>query len=196
MLRFLRPRASDQTDRELLDRFRRTENSEYLGHLYQRYMELTYGICLKYLGDEGKAEDAVMTVFESLLVKVPKNDIKNFKNWLYTFVRNHCLMQLRREKPQKNISFESEFMQFEESWHLLDEYSENGHLRHLEDCMRDLSPQQKSCIKLFYYKGKSYKEIADMKCHEVGKIRSYIQNGRRNLRICLETKQAKAKNLE
>ena len=196
MLRFFRPRPSDLTDRELLDRFRRTGESEWLGKVYERYMELVYGLCLKYLGDEGIAEDAVMTVFESLLVKVPEHDIQNFKNWLYTFVRNHCLMQLRREKSQLTLSFEPELMQSEASAHLIEEYSENGQLRFLEDCLRKLSPQQKSCIKLFYYEGKTYQEIADMKCHEVGRIRSYIQNGRRNLRICLESKQAKAKHLE
>lgn len=196
MLRFFRPRPADLTDQELLERFQRTGDSEWLGHVYERYMELVYGLCLKYLNDEGLAEDAVMTVFESLLVKVPKHDIKNFRNWLYTFVRNHCLMQLRRDKSHLTTSLEPEFMQFEDSWHLLDEHSENGQLTHLEDCLSRLSPQQKSCIKLFYYEEKTYKEIADMKCHEVGKIRSYIQNGRRNLRICLEKKQAKAKHLE
>lgn len=196
MLRFFRPRPSELTDRELLERFRRSGESEWLGHVYERYMELVYGLCLKYLGDESLAEDAVMTVFESLLIKVPEHNIKNFRNWLYTFVRNHCLMQLRREKPHLTVSFEPEFMQFEDSWHLIDEHSENGQLKHLEDCLSKLSPQQKSCIKLFYYEDKTYKEIAEMKCHEVGKIRSYIQNGRRNLRICLEKKQAKAKHLE
>lgn len=196
MLRFFRPRPSDLTDRELLDRFRQRGESKWLGEAYERYMELSYGLCLKYLGDEGLAEDAVMTVFESLLVKVPEHDIQNFKSWLYTFVRNHCLMQLRREKRNLEVSFEPELMQSEASAHLIDEYSENGQFRYLEDCLRKLSPQQKSCIKLFYYEGKTYKEIADMKCHEVGKIRSYIQNGRRNLRICLEARQAKAKHIE
>ena len=196
MFRFLRPRPSGLTDQELLDRFRRTGESDWLGKVYERYMELVYGLCLKYLKDEGLAEDAVMTVFEALLVKVPEHEIQNFKNWLYTFVRNHCLMQLRREKPQQTVSFEPEFMQFEEFPHLIEEHSENGQAKYLEDCLGKLSPQQKSCIKLFYYEGKTYKEIADMKCHEVGKIRSYIQNGRRNLRICLEKKQAKAKHLE
>lgn len=196
MLRIFRPKPSDLSDRELLDKFRRSGNSDWLGKAYERYMELVYGICLKYLADEGMAEDAVIAIFESLLVKVPEHDIQNFKNWLYTFARNHCLMQLRREKSNKTVSVAPEFMQSEDSWHLLDEYSENGHLRYLEDCLRDLSPQQKSCIKLFYYEGKSYKEIAEMKLHEVGKIRSYIQNGRRNLRICLEKKQVKAKDFE
>lgn len=195
MLRFFRPRASDLTDRELLDRFQRTGESEWLGKLYERYMELVYGLCLKYLEDEMQAEDAVMTVFEALLAKVPQHEIQHFRNWLYTFVRNHCLMQLRREKSRQTVSFEPDLMQFADSWHLLDEYSDNGQLQQLEDCLRGLSPQQKSCIKLFYYEGKTYKEIAEMKCHEVGKIRSYIQNGRRNLRICLEKKQAKAKHL-
>lgn len=196
MLRFFRPNPTELTDRDLLDRFRRTGNSDWLGKLYERYMELTYGICLKYFQDEGLAEDAVMAIFESLLVKVPEHDIQNFKSWLYTFARNHCLMELRREKTRPNLQLESEFMQFEQFGHLLEEYSENGHLRHLEDCMHDLMPQQRSCIKLFYYEGKTYKEIAEMKCDEIGKIRSYIQNGRRNLRICLEQKEAKAKHLE
>lgn len=196
MFRFLRPRSTDLSDQELLARFQQSGDSEWLGRLYSRYMELSYGLCLRYLKNDTLAEDAVLNIFESLLHKVPEHEIRNFRNWLYTFVRNHCLMQLRGSKSDMTVSLDSEFMQSEPFWHPLEEYSENGHLQYLEDCFTQLSPQQKSCVRLFYYEGKTYKEIAEMKCHEVGKIRSYIQNGRRKLRLCLENQQAKAKNLE
>lgn len=190
MFRFLRSKPSGDSDGELIERFKETGDSDSLARLYERYLALVFGLCLKYLEDATLAEDAVMSIFEELLVKVPHHEIRNFRSWLYTFAKNHCLMQLRREGKNPTVLFDPGFMHSQENLHPMDEPAENGREQVLRECMRTLSPQQRSCIKLFYYEGKSYKEIAEMKCEEVGHIRSYIQNGRRNLRNCIETKEA------
>lgn len=187
MLRFLRSKVTTFSDEELLSQYCDKADMAALGQLYDRYLELVYGLCLKYLKEEAKAEDAVMNIFEELAQKAAKHDIKQFRSWLYVLAKNFCLMQLRKESKQFQLSYDSNFMQSEAFLHPMDEVVEGDERENkLQGCLDQLSDEQKQCIDLFYYQGKSYKEIADMKTEEVGRIRSHIQNGRRNLRICLE----------
>ena len=149
--------------------------------------------CLKYLQEQQKAEDAVMAIFEELVEKVKKHEIEKFRSWLHVLTKNHCLMYLRKQNRNLTVSYEPEIMQSVDSRHHTIELDdqENGELKHLADCLAQLADKQKECVTLFYYENKSYKEIAAMKEEAVGKIRSYIQNGRRNLKICMEEKVEK-----
>ncbi|MEN0004746.1 MAG: sigma-70 family RNA polymerase sigma factor [Bacteroidota bacterium] len=188
MLRIFR-KGAPPTDSELIQQYQRTGQLEVLGELYERYMELVYGVCLKYFKEQALAEDAVIDIFEQLTEKVKQHTIGNFKSWLYTLARNHCLMQLR--KKQLTTTFEPEFMQSVDQRHHTIEIELDAlpdEVDQLEDCIQLLKGQQKECIELFYLKGTSYKAIAEQKGETVGQIRSYIQNGRRNLRKCMEDK--------
>lgn len=155
--------------------------------LFERYLELIYGLCLKYLADESAAQDAVMDIYVALRQKVPAHEIGHFRNWLFTFVRNHCLMDIRRQKKQPTTTFSPELMQSEAVWHPVDEAETKEQLlTALEDCLERLAEQQKACVQLFYYQGLSYQAIAEQRSEPLGKVRSYIQNGRRNLKNCME----------
>lgn len=191
MLRFLRTKDDATDDAVLLSRFKEKGDKLALAHLFDRYLELIYGLCIQYLGTATLAEDAVMSIYAELQEKVPQHDIRNFKNWLFTFVRNHCLMHLRKHKKQQIQSFDPAFMQSDENWHLIDEpREENERQSALNFCLEQLSTQQKECVNLFYYEGHSYKEIAALKQEKVGTIRSFIQNGRRNLKNCIEQQES------
>ena len=194
MFRFLKQGQKSWTDQELLDRYRTEGKLEHLGLLYDRYIEMVYGVCLKYFREDQKAQDAVMAIFEQLIEKAKKHEVQQFKSWLYVLCRNHCLMELRKEQKNLTVSFDPDFMQSVDKRHLIDEYEENGHLKHLKGCIDGLPNDQKYCIQQFYLEGLSYKEIADQRGTPLGKIRSFIQNGRRNLKICLEKRTLKEKN--
>jgi DNA-directed RNA polymerase specialized sigma24 family protein len=94
-------------DKSLLQRYRQTGDLVVLGQLYEKYMPLVYGVCLKYLNDEEQSKDAVMQIFEELIVKATKHDIKQFRPWLYVMSRNFCLMQLRTSKKTRLWNFPS-----------------------------------------------------------------------------------------
>lgn len=192
MFRFLRSQKNEESDDILLERFQQQGAKEALAVLFDRYLELIFGLCLQYLKTSSRAEDATMAIYAELQEKVPNHEIKNFKNWLYTMVRNHCLMQLRREKKDTTVNFDPAFMQSAEEWHPIEEEStEDSRQPALDFCLEQLGEQQKTCVQLFYYEGHSYKEIADMRQEPVGKVRSNIQNGRRNLKNCIEEQQAR-----
>jgi RNA polymerase sigma-70 factor, ECF subfamily len=186
MLRIFRKKPDDCSDSELVSLYKKSEELEYLGTLYERYTELVYGVCLKILKNEAAAQDAYMTTFEKLIEKVKTQDIKEFRPWLHVVVKNHCFEILRKNGKHLTVSYEIEFMQSEEIVHPFSEDLSLERESALEYCLDKLNEEQQQCVRLFYYEGKSYKEIAELKTEAVGRIRSYIQNGRRNLKQCIE----------
>jgi RNA polymerase sigma-70 factor (ECF subfamily) len=191
MLRLLRKKtASSQeaSDADLLARFQKSGGAEDLLPLYERHAELIYGLCLRYLGSPQRAEDAGMEIWAVLLKKLPKHDISNFRSWLQTTVRNHCLMQLRSEKRDPLQQSDGALMQSDRLLHLKDEPDhQNEDTRPLYHCLKRLKEDQRRCVQLFYLsEGESYQSIAGAMNLSVGAVRSHLQNGRRNLKICLE----------
>ncbi len=173
-------------DADLLEQYLRTGDASAFGALYTRYMPLVYGLCLKYLGRAEEAEDAVMQIFEELLPKVGRYEIKEFRTWLWSVARNHCLQKLRREKRTVQVEFGDRFMETAPIVHLLSEGTDEETLRALERCIEKLPDAQRESIRLFFFEQKSYADIADATPYDIKGVKSYIQNGKRNLKSCIE----------
>jgi RNA polymerase sigma factor (sigma-70 family) len=182
-LKDIKPTTS--TDQELVVIYKRDGDIRLLGELFQRYMDLIYAVCLKYLKEPEAAQDAVMGIFEELIPKLLKHEVGYFKGWLYAVARNYCLMQLRSQKQMPTVSG-MDFMQLSEKPHLEDAVEKEENLNQLSRCIDNLSPDQRQTVQLFYLQEKSYKEIAGITNTEWSKVRSLVQNGRRNLKICME----------
>lgn len=174
------------TDNELVALYKQSENLEVLAELYQRYMDLLFAVCLKYLKEPEVAKDAVMAVFEELVLKLRKHDVENFKGWFYTLAKNYCLMQLRSSKHLQTKELNEDRVQLTEDVHLNGVFEKESQLNGLEKCIGTLATEQRTVIELFYLQDKCYKEISEMTGTEWNKVRSLIQNGRRNLKICME----------
>lgn len=186
---FIREKEKNQsTDAELVTLYRAAGDLTILSTLYQRYMDLIYGLCLKYLKDPEASKDAVINIYEELVTKLKQHEVSNFKSWLYTLSRNHCLMQLRKEKGHSTVEIPEQFMQTEEMLHLNSVLQREDQLNSMEKCLEQLPAEQKTCVTLFYLQGKCYNDITEQTGIEWNKVRSYIQNGRRNLKLCMEQK--------
>ncbi len=188
---FIKNISSDQSpDKELLIAFKQSGNINLLSTLYQRYMDLVFGVCLKYFKDAERSKDAVMDIFDELNTKLRVHDVDNFKSWLHVLARNHCLMQLRSPRNIKTTEFNPVFMYSEQNTHLNGEALEKEeNFKKLEQCMDSLPVEQKQAVQLFYLQSKCYNEIAAITGFDWNKVRSYIQNGKRNLKLCMEEKQ-------
>ena len=184
---------SPLTDKELVDLYKKSTGLDALGELYRRYMDLVYGVCLKYLKNNEAAKDSVMQIFEELVVKLKKHEVENFKSWLYQVAKNHCLMQLRSPKNLKTVEISPTLMQNEENVHLNGVLEREENLEKMEHCLKTLTDEQQTAIRLFYLEGKCYNEIVEATGREWKDVRSFIQNGRRNLKLCME-KQTEFKN--
>jgi len=188
-LPFLKNISTTETDKELVAAFKQSGDTNYLSVLYQRYMDLVYGVCLKYFKDVERSKDAVMDIYEELNSKLRQHEVDNFKGWLHVLARNHCLMQLRSPRNMKTTEFKADFMQSAENTHLNGEVLEKeSNFIKLEQCLGTLTEEQKQSVQLFYLENKCYNEIAAITGYEWNKVRSYIQNGRRNLKLCMDEK--------
>jgi RNA polymerase sigma-70 factor (ECF subfamily) len=184
------------TDKELVALYKESGDMSVLGELYQRYMELVYGVCLKYYKEPETAKDSVMQIFEELVSKLKKHEVDNFKGWLHQVAKNHCLMQLRTPKNMKTVEFKAELVQSEENVHLNGVLEKEENFKKMEYCLSTLAGEQREVIKLFYLEGKCYNEIVEMTGQEWNQVRSLIQNGRRNLKICMEKAESGVGNRE
>ena len=173
-------------DQELVASYKQTADQHLLATLYQRYADLVFGVCLKYLKDADAAADAGLDIYEELVQKVLKHEIEYFKGWLHTLTRNHCLMKLRGQKNKRTIDLPENLMQMEETVHLNGILEKEARFTELEECLEQLVPDQKKVVQLFYLDQKCYNDIVSITGLEWNTVRSHIQNGRRNLKICME----------
>lgn len=187
-LAFIKKILTAESDQELVQQYKTSGNMNVLGELYNRYMELVYGVCLKYMKEPEDAKDCVINIFEELVTKIKKYEINNFRGWLYQLSKNHCLMKMRSEKNNP-VNIDADVVHLSENIHLDGVMEKESHLNVMEFCIEQLPAEQKKAIQLFYLEEKCYKEIAETTNADVNKIRSFIQNGRRNLKLCME-KQA------
>lgn len=178
-------KSNPEEDEALIARYHNTGDLEILGELFQRHAEMVYYVCLRYLDDSERSKDAVMQIFEELIVKINKQEIKKFVTWLYVLSRNYCLMQLRAEKKIRHISVE-EIVEFPVDLHPEDQSAKEQQLIALEKCMDKLSEYQHKSVELFFLREKCYKEIVELTGYSLTEVKSYIQNGKRNLKICMD----------
>ncbi len=174
------------SDKELADLYRGSGDQELLAVLYSRHSDLLFGVCMKYLKNADNAADACNDIYVELVSKLLKHEVLNVKAWLHTLARNHCLMRLRGDKKMPTDELPEQFVQSDESWHPDIAMQREQKLSALEECIEGLKNEQKQAVSLFYMEQKSYNEIAELTGIPWNNIRSQIQNGRRNLKICIE----------
>jgi len=180
----------NKSDNDLLKLYNRNNDPEIIGVLFKRYTGFVFAISIKYLKNEDAAKDAVMGIFEELFEKLLKHEISNFKSWLHTLTRNYCLLKLRAQQysesktrvfgaEQKDFMEDDDFLYQDKDWL-------ESKLQLMEKCIPKLKNEQKQCITLFYIEKKSYVEITEITGYNLKKVKSYIQNGKRNLKIMME----------
>ncbi|WP_245957442.1 RNA polymerase sigma factor [Chitinophaga flava] len=183
----------ETADSDLIREYKTSGSLELLAALYQRYMNLVYGVCLQYFDEEG-SKDAVMQIFEELIGKLKHHEVQNFKSWLHVLARNHCLMKIRamknKESMQVAIEDDSPLMENGELAHHDGGITLEDNLQTMEKCLETLPEEQKRSVNLFYLEEKSYREVSAITGYDMGKVKSYIQNGKRNLKICMEQQHA------
>ncbi len=176
-------------DLQLLQNFYADKNNEWLGILLQRYTLLLLGVCMKYLKNEEEAKDCVQQVFLKVITELHKYKVDYFKSWLYMVAKNHCLMKLR-DKGKQPVEINEQLLSTPDETENIKQYLEkDAVLTNMERALQQLNEEQLQCISLFYLEKKSYVEIAVLTGYSLLKVKSHIQNGKRNLKILMERLQ-------
>ncbi len=184
-------KKSPRSDLELIEAYKETQDNKFVGELFERYTHLVYGVCLKYLKDEEDSKDAVLLIFEKLLTDLLRFEIQNFPPWLHRLTQNYCLMYLRQRKREFKRSAnyftnqDEERMDSDPDWHLSnksEKYEKEERLNSIEEALDTLNPEQKQCVELFFLEEKSYQEIVELTNFSLKEVKSFLQNGKRNIK--------------
>lgn len=178
------------TDEELALNYFNTGDKELVGLLFEKHVKTVFGVCLFYFRDKDIAKDAVMQIFEKLITELKKTEVKNFKGWLSFVVRNYCISEIRKNKsrynlPETYLDFEVKDTSLEEE-EKISGVSDEEMIEQMQICLVDLKENQRVCVELFYLKNQSYQQICDKTNFSLNEVKSYIQNGKRNLKLLLE----------
>lgn len=184
-MKLLRKTYTSHSDEQLVALYKQKADKKIIGEIYVRYGHLVLGTCIKYLKNKQDAEDIAMLVFEKLPKIIVRHNIQYFKSWLYMVTKNECLMWLRKKG---NVTAELK-IELEQEDELEIVQQKEVQLEAIESAILELKDEQKKCIELFYLERKSYSEITDILKMELKKVKSAIQNGKRNLKIKLEQRE-------
>jgi len=179
------------SDEDLIIAYKQSGNTALIGDLFEKHVKTVYGACLFFFKNKAEAQDSTMQIFEKLIVELKKKDVLNFKGWLSFVVRNHCITIIRQNKSRFNYregyhGFEFETPNEEEEMYLAG-ITNDQLLKRMPEFIDQLNDKQKECIDLFFLKNKSYQEISELKKYSINEVKSYIQNGKRNLKQIIST---------
>ena len=179
----------DITDQELLESYYAGHDSKWLGILLERYTMLLLGVCMKYLKNEEEAKDSVQQIFLKVITELHKYRVEYFKSWIYMVAKNHCLMKLRDRHGKIPSALDENIAVAagnEPDTSILLKNDKTIEL--MEDSLQELNKEQKQCVTLFYLQKKSYQEISEETGYSMLQVKSYIQNGKRNMKNLIEKK--------
>ena len=183
----------NKTDEDLLAAYKESGDKNVFADLFKNHVNTIYGTCLFYLQDKDEAKDEVMNVFEKLLLDLKQNDIKNFKAWLSFVVRNHCISVIRKKNTAfKNVKSYYDYEHKETTYETelkIETVSDDKLMERMQECLSQLKETQRKCIELFYLKDLSYQQISELTGYEINEVKSYIQNGKRKLKLMIEALQ-------
>ncbi len=180
------------SDEELVTQYYQTGNVALIGDLFEKHTKTIYGVCLYYFRDNDVAKDMVMQIFEKLMVELKKSEIKNFKGWLSFVVRNYCISELRKTNKYRFVS--ENYLDFEktettmEKEEIISNVDDEKLLSYLKECLPLLKENQQVCLKLFFIQNKSYQDIVEQTNFSLNEVKSYLQNGKRNLKLLIDEK--------
>jgi len=179
----------ETSDQELLEKFYTTQDAEWLGILLPRYTLLLLGVCMKYLKNEEEAKDCVQQIFLKVITELKKYKVEYFKSWLYMVAKNHCLMKIRDSHGKIPVQLTERNMGgAEEPADRQSLARDDEAIELLNEALAELSFEQRQCVTLFYLQKKSYQEISEETRFTMMQVKSYIQNGKRNLKLMIERK--------
>ncbi|GAO43659.1 RNA polymerase sigma factor [Flavihumibacter petaseus] len=173
------------TDQELLQRYYADRNKDWLGILLERYTLLLLGVCMKYLKQEDAARDAVQQIFLKAITELEKYKVDYIKSWLYMIARNHCLMQFR-DKNRFPVEITEHIQLAAEEENLNHAREKDQLLEWMHEGLQDLNQEQQQCVTLFYLEKNTYQQIAARTGYSLPQVKSFIQNGKRNLKQLIQ----------
>jgi RNA polymerase sigma-70 factor (ECF subfamily) len=180
-------------DQELIRLFRQTGEDHHFKQLYDRYRHLVFFSCLGLLKEAEAAKDVSSEVWVQFYSEIERQEIYSVPALLAVIVRRKSYSFIRQSAARRRLL---KFVAEEQAWdrHYQLAESPNSYFIKAEEAAGTallaaaiglLPVAQQACIRLFFYEGKSYREIAAHTGYTLKQVKSHLQNGRRRLHIIL-----------
>jgi RNA polymerase sigma-70 factor (ECF subfamily) len=152
------------------------------------YEKRVFNYCRRYLNVEEDSEDVTQEIFLKVFKKIRSYDFKSgsFSTWLFTIARNTTYDWLRKKRRIKEIKLDDLPINFETK---LDSgiYKYNSDAIHrkidLKLALVKIRPDYQKAIRLFYWSGLGYKEIAKIMKIPLNTVKTYISRAKKSLSI-------------
>ena len=181
--------APDPGREELADLIRRTGSGERsaLAGVYTRTSAKLYGVCMRVLGNETEAQDALQDVYVAVWRNASRFDSSRASpiTWLCVVARNKCIDRLRqRTMTTDGVDAAAHVADDSASaFEVLETDQERGRLT---GCLEELEERARAMIRAAFFDGQSYSQLAERESLPLSTMKSVIRRGLMRLRGCLE----------
>jgi len=159
--------------------------------LYEHYAPAIYRLCLRFLNNQGEAEDAVQDIFVKIYHSLAGFEGRSeLATWIYRISVNHCLNLKRKRRLASFLSLEFLYARNpspvdstpDPQQTLEKDESENL----VRQAIQKLPSRQRLALILSRYEGKSYQEIAEVMACSVAAVESCLHHAKKNLAAALK----------
>lgn len=184
-LRLVSPQGPADVD-ELMRRAARGDSRAF-ETLYDELSPAVYGLARRVVRDPTRAEDVTQEVFLDVWRKATRFDVERgkAKTWIMTIAHRRAVDAVRRSEAQKRQDHQgaADEVSHDEPADALIEAEEHGAVR---DCLETLTDLQLESVRLAYFNGYTYGEVATLLDKPLPTIKTRMRDGLIRLRDCLE----------
>ena len=186
----MRP-ASEEAREKLRNAMARLAKGERsaLEDVYRATSAKLFGICLRILGDEKEAEDALQDVYITLWRRADRYDPQRASPiaWLATFARNRAIDRLRTGKVRRGAVAVEDAAAISDTAPLAEEAMIDAEREaRVHSCIETLEEEPRSAIRAAFFEGHTYAELAESTGTPLGTMKSRIRRALARLKTCLE----------
>jgi RNA polymerase sigma-70 factor (ECF subfamily) len=152
--------------------------------LYRVTSSRLFGVCLRYLGDRAEAEEVLQEVYTSVWLKASTFDprLSAAITWLATIARHKAIDRRRAQQRHESLDGLEESPTTESVAEAFEAYRQR---RQIDLCLETLGKDQQTYIRVAFFEGYSYAELAARHRIALGTMKSWIRRGLLQLRACL-----------
>lgn len=152
--------------------------------MYHATSARLFGICLHYSGNRAEAEEVLQEVYIMTWLKASRFDpqLASAMTWLATMARNKAIDRRRARRPHDPLETITELSTQDSIADSLEREQEGSQL---DRCLETLEEAQQRYIRVAFFEGYSYAELAERHGIALGTMKSWIRRGLLRLRLCL-----------
>ncbi len=167
--------APDHKDDAALIARMRAGDQSAMGHLYDRYSGVVYGVALRVLANTTAAEDVVQEIFLQLWRKPDSFDAERGKlgPWLAVIARNRAIDHLRKRPLEDDI----DDLPISTGVDLESDSAQKLAIEKIRGVLAQLPQDQRSLLEMAFFEGMTHSEIAGKTGEPLGTVKTRIRAG-------------------